>query len=154
MDTTKEHAMSPGAEISGRNAKEVEQHEAAQSKASPKPIRLESNKSAQSFDWQACVKDHPYLTLGLAAGAGLLLVGLLKPRPSARKNLIKTLGNNFAESSRQLERGIGRLAEKPGQISTSVKAAAATMATRALKTYLKRRIINTFTPGHKRRMWF
>lgn len=116
-----------------------------------KPIK---NKGVPSFDWQAYVKDHPYLTLGIAAGTGILLASLFKPRLGANKRFAKTTGNYLVEASHLLERRFQRLTEKPVRVGTSMKTAAAAMATKALKTYLKRRIISAFTPGHKRRMWF
>lgn len=153
MKSADEDAGYAEAESSVRGVGQIERGAVAKPKFVTETIKLDGSSTARPFDWQACIKEHPYLTLGLAAGAGMLLVGLLKPRPTAKKRLIKTLGNNVAGASRQLERGIGGLAEKPARVATSVKAAAATMATKALKNYLQRKLINTLTPGRKRRLF-
>lgn len=154
MDSNKENAGQIPTDSIARGREKNEPSTNAQPKFITEKIKLDERKTAWSFDWQACVKDHPYLTLGLAAGAGVLLVSLLKPQPTAKKRLVKTLSNNLAGVSSHLERGVGSLAEQPARIGTSVKAAATTMAGKALKTYLKRRLINTLTPGRKRRMFF
>lgn len=154
MDNAEDYAGQTRTDLSVRSLGPVQHEMTSQYGVITEKTKLSEFKAAPSFDWQACVKDHPYLALGFAAGAGMLLSVLVKPRPAEKKRLVKTLGNHLAGASRRIGREVEGLAEKPARVGNSVRAAAATMATKALKTYLKRRLTNTLTPGHKRRMWF
>lgn len=137
---------------------EIHQGAAAKPKFVTETIKLGKGNINQrpderAFDWQGYVKQHPYLTLGLAATGGALLVRLLNPRPSAKKRLINSFASNAAGASRQLGRGISNLAEKPARAATPIKAAMATIVGKAFKTYLKRKLIGTLTPHRKRRLF-
>ena len=156
MGSARERSGYAQAESFDRQATAPEGGTVAKPKFTTEKIRLGNDDENRSFNWQSCIKDHPYLTIGLAAGAGIMLIGLLKPRHSAKthkKQLIRTLSNNVAGASQQLERGLDGLVAKPARVSTSVKAAAATMAAKALKGYLKRRLINALTLSRKRRLF-
>src|SRR5215210_7927401 len=126
MDSAKESVAPTNTELSVRGVKEPGRGAGVQPRAISEAIRGGESKFTRLFDWQACVKDHPYLTLGLAVGAGMMLVGLLKPRPAPKKQLVKILSNNMAGASRRIERRVESLAEQPARVGTSIKAAAAT----------------------------
>jgi ElaB/YqjD/DUF883 family membrane-anchored ribosome-binding protein len=51
----------------------------------------------QRLDWREYLADHPIIAIGAAAGAGLLLSGLLKRRQSPKERIFGALAEGFQD---------------------------------------------------------
>lgn len=60
-----------------------------------------SQRIHEKVDWRGQIKKHPGLALGVAAGAGFLVSGLLKRRPSPLEEVAEALHTISARNNRQ-----------------------------------------------------
>ncbi len=50
-----------------------------------------------TFDWREYVKDSPYITMGVAAGLGFFVSGMLRPRPTPNERIIHSIAQEVHE---------------------------------------------------------
>jgi hypothetical protein len=127
-----------------RSAEEIRQDIAAKRDTISETVDRLGERIHQTLDWREYVADHPYVALGAAAGLGLLLSGIFKPRPTPRERIMSAL----AESAEDLaDRFRGALSDLPLERKTgpgrTVKAAATAMITKAAVDFIKNRLTGT-----------
>jgi ElaB/YqjD/DUF883 family membrane-anchored ribosome-binding protein len=131
------HGQTDGHE---RSAEEIRQDIAARRELITETVDQISDRFQRTFDWRAYVKDYPLVTLGVAAGAGLLLGSLFKPRLSPAERVKEALAGSVEDLTdrfrHQLDDAFGR---KPA-LNRGFKAAAAGVITRAVTDYLRNRM--------------
>ena len=67
---------------SERSAEEIRQDIAAKRESITETVDRLSDRFHQTFDWRTYVNNYPVVALGVAAGLGLLVSGIFKPRPT------------------------------------------------------------------------
>ena len=101
-----------------------------------------SDRFQRTFDWRTYVNAYPLVTAGIAVGAGFLLAGLFKRRPSPSERMVDALADTLedvADRFRHQLDGAG-IGQSSGW-SRTVKAAATGVVTKAATDYLRNRLI-------------
>jgi hypothetical protein len=128
----------------GRNAEEIRQDIAARRAAIATTVDRLSDRVDESLDWRTHVSNHPLAALGVAAGVGIVLSRVFKPRPSQRQLVFEALTNGADDTKRMLRQILKEPAVRtPGAV---VRAAVIAVITRAATNYLTDRLAGTDAP--------
>ena len=92
----------------------------------------------QRLDWREYLADHPIISIGAAAGAGLLLSGLLKRRHSPKERIFDALAEGFEDITGQFRGPLRGLHGKRG-IRQGVKGAALSLVAEGIANSLRNR---------------
>ena len=90
----------------------------------------------QRLDWREYLADHAMVSIGAAAGVGLLLSGLIKRRQSPKERIFDALAEGFEEITGQFFAPLGSLQRRPG-IRQGVKGAAMSLVARGIANSLR-----------------
>ena len=92
----------------------------------------------QRLDWREYLADHAMISIGAAAGVGLLLSGLLKRRQSPTERIFDALAEGFEEMTSQFSAPLGVLRARRG-IRQRVQGAAMSLVARGIANSLRHR---------------
>jgi ElaB/YqjD/DUF883 family membrane-anchored ribosome-binding protein len=92
----------------------------------------------QRLDWREYLAEHPMISIGAAAGVGLLLSGLLKRRQSPRERIFDALAEGFEDITGQLSGPLRVLQGRRG-ITHGVKGAAMSLVAKGIADSLRNR---------------
>jgi ElaB/YqjD/DUF883 family membrane-anchored ribosome-binding protein len=127
-------------DLDQRSAEEIRQDIAAKRETISETVDKLGDRIQQSLDWREYVNDYPFVALGAAAGLGLLVSGLLKPRPTPRDRIMDALAESVEDVTDRFRSNIDSVVSKRNNLSTSVKAAVSAMITRAAINYAKQKL--------------
>ncbi len=119
-----------------RSSEELRRDIEAKKEAIAGTIKRLDKHVQRATDWRAQVGDHPYLAIGVAAGAGSLLAAIFKRKPSPRERMMDAL----AESVEDIAGQVGhRIVSQFTRTLTAglLKAAAAALVTKGATAYLR-----------------
>jgi ElaB/YqjD/DUF883 family membrane-anchored ribosome-binding protein len=135
-----------------RSAEEIRQDIAARRESITETVDRLSDRFQQSLDWRTHVSNYPLVAVGVAVGAGLLLSGLFRPRPSPRDRIIDAIAESVEDVTDRFRGQLGHLdlpVKKPG-LGKTVKAALTATLTKAALDYGKARLGIGLTPREER----
>jgi ElaB/YqjD/DUF883 family membrane-anchored ribosome-binding protein len=92
----------------------------------------------QRLDWREYLAEHPMISIGAAAGVGLLLSGLLKRRQSPRERIFDALAEGFEDITGQFSGPLRVLQGRRG-ITHGVKGAAMSLVAKGIADSLRNR---------------
>ncbi len=124
-----------------RSAEEIRQDIAARRELITETVDQISGRFQRTFDWRAYVKDYPLVTLGVVAGAGLLLGGLFKPRLTPAERVKEALADSVEDLTDRFRHQLDGVFGRKPALNRSFKAAAAGMITKAVTGYLRDRLL-------------
>lgn len=127
-----------------RSAEEIRQDIAAKRESITETVDRLSNRFQETIDWRTYVGDYPLVALGVAAGAGYLLSGIFKPRPTPRDRIMDALAESVEDLTDRFRDSLEILPQKKPGAGRTVKAALTAMATKAAADYLKKRLGGVF----------
>jgi len=125
-----------------RSAEDIRHDIAARRDSITETVDHLSDRFQRTFDWRTYVNAYPLATLGVAVGAGFLLSGLFKRRPTASERMIDALADTLDDVTSRFRLqmdGVG-LSRSSGWGRT-VKAAATGVVTKAATDYLRNRLV-------------
>ena len=129
-----------------RNVDELRQNIEAKKQAIAGTIKRLDERVHRATDWRAQVGDHPYIALGIAAGAGTLLAGFFRRKPTPRERIMDALAESLESITRQVSQRV--TSQFAGNLSRGLlKTAAATLVTKEATAYL----LNKWSPISKER---
>src|SRR5438270_8454225 len=85
-----------------RSAEEIRQDIVAKRESITETVDRLGDRIHQTFDWREYVADYPYVALGVAAGLGVLLSGIFKPRPTPRERILEAVAETFEDFTDRL----------------------------------------------------
>ena len=126
-----------------RSAADIRHDIAARRDSITETVDRLSDRVQETFDWRTYVADYPPVAIGVAAGVGVLVAGLFKPRPSPGERMMDAFADGIEDLSdrfrHQLD-GAGLRRRRSGGLSRTVRAAATGALTKAATSYLHYRL--------------
>lgn len=104
----------------------------------------------ERLDWREYVGEYPAVALGLAAGAGLLISGIFKRRPTPRDRIMDAVAELTEDMTDRVGGVVTGVIQKNLVSRRTVKAAAVAMLGRALMDVAKKQISNAMTTDRAR----
>lgn len=125
---------------SGRSAEEIRQDIAAKRESISETVDRLSDRVQETFDWRTHVIRHPLAAIGVAAGLGVLVSGIFKPRPTPMERIQEAFADGFEDFSGQIRSQLTGMLVKPA-VTQTVKAAATGFLVKAAAEYLSNRYL-------------
>lgn len=123
-----------------RSASEIRHDIAAKRESISETVDRLGERIHESLDWHSYVAEHPYIALGVAAGAGFLLSGLFKRRPSPRDRIIDAVAETIEDVTDRVRGNLDDvIRSKNGGFGHTIRAAVTTMASAYAVEFLKRK---------------
>lgn len=123
-----------------RSAEEIRQDIAAKRESITETVDRLGERVQETFDWRTYIGDYPWVAVGVAVGAGLLLSSIFKPRPTPRERMMDALAESIEDITDRLRHTIHELPQQKAGLGRTVKAAATGVITKAAVDYLKERL--------------
>jgi hypothetical protein len=120
-----------------RSAEEIRQDIAAKRESITDTVERLNDKFQSTLDWRTYAGDYPYVALGAALGLGFLVSKLFARKSSPRDRIMEAIADSVEEFKDQFGGYLEVIPPKKSAISTSVKAAATAMLTKAATDYVK-----------------
>lgn len=141
-------------ERSEPSAEELRHHIAARREVIAGTVDKLSERVHQTLDWREYVVERPLVSLGLAAGLGLLLAGkIFKPNPTPRERILDAVSETIEDVTGRLREQLDQLPLKrstgPGR---TVKAAATGVITKAITDFVGKQFRGTIN-SRRRAAW-
>jgi Protein of unknown function (DUF3618) len=92
-----------------RSAKEIRQDIAAKRESISETVDRLGDHLQRKLDWREQVRQHPYMALGTAAAAGVLMSGAFKRRPTPRERVMDALAETIEDLTDDVRRSVTRL---------------------------------------------
>src|SRR5215831_3885142 len=89
LATVSEHSEKP----SQRSAEDIRQDIAAKRDSISETVDRLGERLHETLDWRSYVAEHPLVFLGLAAGAGFVVSGIFKRRPSPADRIVDAVAD-------------------------------------------------------------
>jgi ElaB/YqjD/DUF883 family membrane-anchored ribosome-binding protein len=129
--------------VDDRSVEEIRQDIAARRESIAGTVDKLSDRFHKQLDWREYVAKAPLVAVGVAAGVGFLLSGILKPRPSPGERIMCALSDGIEDIT---DRFRSQLDETPfrkqrSSIGQTVKAAATAMITKAVADCIRDQVI-------------
>jgi len=141
-------AQSEGGE-SGRSAEEIRQDIAARRESITETVDRLSDRFHQTFDWRTYVSNYPVVALGVAAGLGLLLSGIFKPRPTPTERMKDAVADLFEDVTDRVRAQIEEVAPQRTGASHALKGAVTGMLMKSATDFLRNQV-SGFNEGRAR----
>jgi ElaB/YqjD/DUF883 family membrane-anchored ribosome-binding protein len=124
-----------------RSAEAIRQDIAAKRDSISGTVDKLGERIHQTLDWKEYVAEYPMVALGLAAGAGFLIAGLFKRKPSPRERILDALAEITEDFTDQARNAVGSALGKGLISSKPVKAALTAAVTKAALDFGKRKAV-------------
>lgn len=133
-----------------RSVDEIRQDIAARRETITETVDKLSEQVQRKLDWREYVADHPFAALGLAAGTGVVLAGLFKPRSSPAERIMCALSDSVEDITGRVRDQLDFLPEKRPKTKGALMVAATSIITKALADYLGNRLNGVGDSQHNR----
>jgi hypothetical protein len=100
-----------------------------------------TDRVQETLDWRSYVERHPYASVGVVAGAGLLLAGMFKKRrKSPTERMLEALAESVEDTTDRLRGAIGFLPRGGMRPGNAVKAAVVGLLARKASELVEERL--------------
>jgi hypothetical protein len=129
-----------------RSAEEIRQDIVARRETISEAVDRLGDRIHETLDWREYIADHPYVTLGVAAGLGFFVAGLFKFKrePTPRERIMDALAEIGEDLSDRFRHTIEDVAPNKAGAGKTVKAAATAMVTKAAMDFAKKKALEAF----------
>ena len=138
-------------ETSDRSAVAIRQDIAAKRESISETVDKLGERIQETFDWHEYVAEYPAVALGLAAGAGFLIAGIFKRKPSPRERILDAVADLTEDMTDRVGGVMAGVIQKKMFSGRTVKAAATAMIAKAAVDLLKRQIAGAIGGDNVRR---
>ena len=128
-----------------RSAEEIRQDIAAKRESITETVERLNDKFQSTLDWRTYASDYPFVALGAAFGLGYLVSRVFAPKPSPRDRILEAIADSVEDFKDQFGDYLDIVPQKKNTISTSVKAAATALLTKAATDYVKNVVSSRLT---------
>jgi ElaB/YqjD/DUF883 family membrane-anchored ribosome-binding protein len=125
---------------SGRSAEEIRQDIAARRESITDTVDRLSDRFQQTFDWRTYVSNYPVVALGVAAGLGLLVSRIFKPRPTPTERMKDAVAELFEDVTDRVRSQMEDLAPQRPGASHALKGAVTGMLMKSATDFLRNQI--------------
>jgi hypothetical protein len=135
-----------------RSAEEIRQDIAAKRESITETVERLNDKVQSTLDWRTYAGDYPFVALGLALGLGYAASRIFARKPSPRERIMEAIADSVEDFKDQFGGYVADLAPpNKSTISTSAKAAATALLTKAATDYVKNVLTGSRTkePGEE-----
>jgi len=120
-----------------RSAEELRHDIAARREVIADTVDKLSERVHRTLDWREHVAQRPLVSVGIAAGIGLLIAGkMFKRRPTPRERIMDALSETVEDLTGRLRGQFDQLPLKRSGTRRTVKAAATGLITKAITDYV------------------
>ncbi len=123
-----------------RTAEEIRQDIAARRESITETVDRLSDRVQQTFDWRTYVSDYPVVALGVAAGLGVLVSGLLKPRNTSTERMKHALADCVEDFTDRFRSQLDDVAARRPTINQTIKAAATGLLVKGAAEFVRNRV--------------
>jgi ElaB/YqjD/DUF883 family membrane-anchored ribosome-binding protein len=129
-----------------RSAEEIRQDIAARRESISEAVDRLGDRIHETLDWREYIADHPYISLGVAAGLGFCIARMFnfKREPTPRERIMDALAEISEDLTDRFRHSIEDVAPKKGGAGKTVKAAATAMVTKAAIDFAKKKATEAF----------
>ncbi len=120
-----------------RSAEEIRQDIAAKRESITETVDRLNDKFQTTLDWRTYAADYPLVAIGAAAGLGYLLSRIFARKPTPRDRIMEAIADSVDDFKGQFSDYLDIVPKKKAHVSTSVKAAATALLTKAATDYAK-----------------
>jgi ElaB/YqjD/DUF883 family membrane-anchored ribosome-binding protein len=124
-------------ESTERSAAQIRQNIAEKRESISQTVDELERRIHQTLDWREYLAAHPFVALGVAAGVGFLVSGLLKSKPSPRERIIDALAETVEDITEQFRDAVGQARRRNRGVGRTAMAAAAGALTELAVSLLK-----------------
>ena len=128
-------------ETSDRSAVAIRQDIAAKRESISETVDKLGERIHETFDWHEYVAEYPAVALGLAAGAGFLIAGMFKRKPSPQERILDAVADLTEDMTDRVGGVMAGVIQKKMFSGRTVKAAATAMIAKAAVDFLKKQLI-------------
>lgn len=123
-----------------RSAGAIRQDIAAKRESISETVDKLGERIQETFDWHEYVGEYPGVALGLAAGAGFLIAGIFKRKPTPQERILDAVAELSEEMTDRVGGVMAGVIQKKMFSGNTVKAAATAMIAKAAVEFLKNRL--------------
>ena len=134
-----------------RSAEEIRQDIAARRETISEAVDKLGDRIHETLDWREYIADHPYISLGVAAGLGFCIARIFKVKhePTPRERIMAALADIGEDLTDRFRHSIEDVVPKKNGPGKTVKAAATAMVTKAAIDFAKKKATEAFVGSNK-----
>ena len=136
-------------ETDERSAREIREDIAAKRETISETVDKLTERIHDTFDWHKYVAEYPMVALGLAAGVGFLVAGIFKHEPTPQERIMDAVADLADDLTDRMSSAAGDLVQKKA-VSKTVKAAVASMVTKAAVDFARQKARDALADGRNR----
>lgn len=137
-------------EAPDRSTVAIRQDIAAKRESISETVDKLGDRIQETLDWREYIADYPAAALGLAAGAGFLIAGIFRRRPSPRERIMDAVAELTEDMSDRVGGVMAGVIQKKLISGSTVKAAATAMIGKAVVDFVKTRISTAMSEDNSR----
>lgn len=127
-------------ETPDRSAVAIRQDIAAKRESISATVDKLGERIQETFDWHEYVAEYPVAALGLATGAGFLIAGIFKRKPTPQDRILDAMAELTEDMTDRVGGVMAGVIQKKMLSGRTVKAAATAMFAKAAVDFLRKRI--------------
>jgi ElaB/YqjD/DUF883 family membrane-anchored ribosome-binding protein len=133
-----------------RSTDAIRQDIAAKRESISETVDKLGDRIQETLDWREYIAEYPAVSLGLAAGAGFLVAGIFRRRPTPRERIMEAVAELTEDMTDRVGGVMAGVIQKNLVSGRTVKAAATAMIGKALVDIVKRQISIAMTNDNSR----
>lgn len=127
-------------ETSDRSASAIRQDIVAKRESISETVDKIGERIHGTFDWHEYVAEYPAVAIGLAAGAGFLIAGMFKRRPTPQERILDAVAELTEEMTDRVGSVLSGVIQKKLVSGRTLKAAATAMIAKAAVDFVKNKV--------------
>ena len=127
-----------------RSAEEIRQDIAARRESINETVDRLSDRVQQTFDWRTYVTNYPVAALGVAAGLGLVVSRIFKPRPTPTERVKDAVADCIEDFSDRFRSQIDDITARKPTLNQTIKAAATGLLVKGAVEFVRNHV-STFS---------
>jgi len=139
-----EHDLNLKGTGGNRSADEIRQDIAAKRESIADAVGKLGEKIQGTLDWRGYVVRHPYASVGVAAGAGMIIGSLIRRRQRPMERIMDALSDAADDLAGDVQKSLRRIVARAGA-PVVMKRAVGGIVSRAVSSFIQSR----FTDGHR-----
>ena len=137
-------------EAPDRSTDAIRQDIAAKRESISETVDKLGDRIQETLDWREYIAEYPAVAIGLAAGAGFLVAGIFKRRPTPRDRIMEAVAELTEDMTDRVGGVMAGVIQKKLVSGRTVKAAASAMIAKAVVDIVRRKISSAITTDSPR----
>lgn len=134
-----------------RSSVAIRQDIAAKRESISETVDKLGERIQETFDWREYVAQYPAVALGVVAGAGFLIAGMFKRKPSPQERILDAVADLTEDMTDRVGGVMAGVIQKKLLSGRTVKAAATAMVAKAAVDFLKKQLTGALISQDTRR---